>query len=184
MFVTKTTRGGGEPAMTRDEIEAELERHHGGAWAWSLACCGRDREEAEDVLQASYLKILDGRAAFSGRSSFRTFLFGVVRRTASEARRRRAVRSLFARRAVGAAAVPRGEAPEDRLAVAGALLRLPRRQREMLHLVFYAGMTVEEAAEALSVSAGTARVHYDRGKKRVAALLGLTRAGSGGRHGE
>ena len=34
------------------------------------------------------------------------------------------------------------------------------------------GMTVQEAADTLSISAGSARVHYDRGKKRLAALLG------------
>jgi DNA-directed RNA polymerase specialized sigma24 family protein len=34
------------------------------------------------------------------------------------------------------------------------------------------GMTVQEAADTLSISAGSARVHYDRGKKRLAAILG------------
>jgi DNA-directed RNA polymerase specialized sigma24 family protein len=34
------------------------------------------------------------------------------------------------------------------------------------------GMTVQEAAETLSIAAGSARVHYDRGKKRLAVLLG------------
>jgi RNA polymerase sigma factor (sigma-70 family) len=165
-----------------EAIEAELERHHRASFAWSLACCGRDREEAEDVLQTSYLKVLDGRARYAGRSSFRTFLFGVIRRTASESRRRRAVRRLFAARRTGenaraSTASARGSGPEieERLALVAALGRLPRRQREMVELVFYAGMTVDEAGEALGVSAGTARVHYDRGKKHLAALLGIAR---------
>jgi len=159
--------------MTRGEIEAELQCHHRAGFAWSLACCGRDREEAEDVLQTSYLKILDGRAQFAGRSAFKTFLFGVIRRTAAEARRRRVFAGLFLSRPEHTRPADAEEASEERLALLDALSRLPRRQREVLQLVFYVGLTVEEAAEAIGVSAGTARVHYDRGKRRIAAVLGI-----------
>lgn len=157
--------------MNRGEIEAELERLHGDGFAWALACCGRDREEAEDVLQAAYLKLLDGRAWFGGRSSFKTFLFGVIRRTAAETRRRRAFRALSLSR-WSRREPPTEPGPEERLSLLAALRRLPRRQRQMLQLVFYLGLTVEEAAEALGISAGSARVHYDRGKRRMAGLLG------------
>src|SRR5882672_1289120 len=74
--------------MNQHDLEAELERHHPAAFGWALSCCRWAREEAEDVLQASYLKMLDGRARFDGRSTFRTWLFGVIRRTAAEQRRR------------------------------------------------------------------------------------------------
>lgn len=160
--------------MDAGEIEAELQRLHGAGFAWALACCGRDPEEARDVLQTSYLKVLDGRAAFAGRSSFKTFLFGVIRRTASEARRRDALRRLVL--ADWGRARPASDPlrePEERLTLLCALAKLPRRQREVLELVFSLGATVEEAAEALSISVGSARVHYDRGKKRLASLLGI-----------
>ncbi len=126
------------------------------------------------MLQTSYLKVLDGRARFAGHSSFKTFLFGVIRKTASEARRRSALRGLFLvkwerRRGEEAPAV----GPEDRLTLVSALEKLPRRQRQVLELVFTLGTTVEEAAEALAISVGAARVHYDRGKRRLAALVGV-----------
>jgi len=166
--------------MTPAEIETELERLHAAGFAWAMACCGRRREEAEDVLQASYLKILDGRARFAGRSAFRTFLFGVIRRTAAEGRRRSAVGRLFfgsggsGNDEADQASSPE-DAPEDRLALRAALERVARRQREVLELVFAFGMTVEEAAETMGTSVGSARVHYARGKKRLAALLGGVR---------
>jgi RNA polymerase sigma-70 factor (ECF subfamily) len=158
--------------MTPAETRAEIEKLHPAGFAWSMACCDRNRERAEDVLQASYLKILDGRARFAGRSSFRTFLFGVIRRTAAEERRRIAVtRMLFGRSMPEESSGGEG-APDERLAFRTALARLARRQREVLELVFSMGMTVQEAADTLSISAGSARVHYDRGKKRLAAILG------------
>jgi RNA polymerase sigma-70 factor (ECF subfamily) len=158
--------------MTPSEIEGQLEHLHPAGFAWALACCGRNREEAADVLQTSYLKILDGRARFLGRSTFKTFLFGVIRRTASEERRRSALRALLLgewgsdRRGVSP-----GEAPEERMTVLAALARLSRRQREVLELVFYMGMTVQETAEVLAISVGSARLHYDRGKKRLVRHL-------------
>ena len=53
-----------------------------------------------------------------------------------------------------------------------ALGTLPARQREVLDLVFFHEMTVEEAAEVMEVSTGTARTHYHRGKLRLLELLG------------
>ena len=52
-----------------------------------------------------------------------------------------------------------------------ALVQLPRRQREVLELVVSFGMTLQESAATLSISPGAASVHYDRGKKRLAAVL-------------
>jgi len=166
--------------MTPAEREIELEGLHAAGFAWALACCGRRREEAEDVLQASYLKILDGRARFAGRSSFKTFLFGVIRRTAAEERRRAAIRRLFlgtAKVDEGRLEAPAGEVgPVEHLALRDALATLSRRQREVLELVLSMGMTLQEAAETLSLSVGSARVHYERGKRRIAAVLGGRRA--------
>lgn len=161
--------------MNREELGAELERLHRASYAWSLSCCRGDREEAEDVLQESYLKTLDGRARFAGGSSFKTFLFGVVRRTAAEHRRFKWLHRLR----LAAWSQGRVESPsrlkglEARsLHLDGALGRLPARQREVLDLVFGHDMTVEEAARALGISTGSASVHYDRGKKRLRQALG------------
>jgi RNA polymerase sigma factor (sigma-70 family) len=52
-----------------------------------------------------------------------------------------------------------------------ALMQLPARQRETLHLVFYQDLSLSEAAEVMNVSVGTARQHYERGKKRLREAL-------------
>lgn len=143
-----------------------------------MACCRFDRGEASDVLQDSYLKVLDGRAVFRGESSFRTWLFGVVRRTASEHRRhvfrRLALRWQRDRHDVATVSPDPDSQLDDRTRadrLRMAMTKLPARQREVLHLVFYEDMTVEAAAVVMGVSAGSARTHYARGKARLRVLL-------------
>ncbi len=160
--------------MERDTFEREIEALHPASFSWAMACCRYRRQEAEDVLQESYLKVIDGRARFDGRSAVKTWLFSVIRRTAADRARRAFLRDLLAARWVPpdppAAPPPGGD---DRAAGALEALRgLPRRQREVLELVFYQDLTVEEAARAMGVAVGTARIHYHRGKKRLLEVLG------------
>ncbi len=166
--------------MSPEALKRELECLHPAAFGWALACCAGDRTAAEDALQTSYLKILDGRARFDGRASFRTWVFAVVRRSAAEEWRRAALRRLLALRALraldGAAATgtdPGGALvrSETTRQLMVALALLPRRQREVLHLVFYQDLTIAEAAEVLGVSLGTARTHYERGKAALRQRL-------------
>ena len=153
------------------------------AFAWALRCAGGGREEAEDALHTAYERILDGRAGFAGQSSFRTWLFGVIRRTAQEERRRGWLRVERLRRWFGrnSAGGPERVGADDagldleRRETAGrlgeALARLSGRQRQLMHLVFYQDLSVQEAADVLGVPVGTARTHYERGKARLRAVL-------------
>jgi RNA polymerase sigma-70 factor (ECF subfamily) len=167
---------GMEPG-TREEMERAIQEVHSSCFGWALACCHGRREEAEDVLQTSYLKVLDGKAAYNGSSNVRTFLFGVIRHTASERRRYDLVRFLGRSRLENG----NGASPPDPESIASdreaharlrdLLERLSRRQRDLLHLVYYQEMTIEEASEVLGISLGSARTHYERGKSRLRALL-------------
>lgn len=152
---------------------------HEENFGWALACAGRDRREAEELLQAVYLKVLEGRARYAGRSSLKTWLFAVIRRTASEHRRRAVLQRLRLLPIEHGAGAPSGAPTPEEDAVAAdrrtrlehALARLPRRQREVLLLVFYHEHTVEEAAQVLGIGIGSARTHYARGKTRLRELL-------------
>jgi RNA polymerase sigma-70 factor, ECF subfamily len=164
--------------MDRADLETKLEDLHPASFAWALGCCGRDRTDAEDVLQETYVKVLDGKARFDGRASFKTWLFAVIRMTAASHRRMRWWRDArFV--AQSPAPVPDGaESTEHQLvrsertaALLRAVSRLARRQREIIELVFNHEMTVEEAAVVAGVSVGTARVHYHRAKQRLLVEL-------------
>lgn len=160
-------------------LERDLEALHPACFGWALGCCRWNREEAEDVLQTVYLKVLDGRARFDARSSARTWLFAVIRRTAAERRRRRWLVDLLPARLLQMLPEPAcapdpeslAEAAQASARLRAALLTLSARQRELLHLVFYQDLTIEESAAILGISVGSARTHYHRGKARLRHLL-------------
>lgn len=143
-----------------------------------MRCCRNDRAEAEDVLHESYAKVLDGRAWFEGRSTFKTWLFGVIQRTAREQARWGWLRLTRLERwweqSIRHNSDGDGHGSEDDERVGGlrvALSHLSPRQQQVLHLVFYQELTIQEAAEVLAMPVGTARTHYERGKARLRQLL-------------
>ena len=165
------------------ELKVELEKLHSASFGWALSCCGRDRGEAEEVLQMVYLKILEGKARFRGEASLKTWLFAVIRNTALSERRRSLLRRLrlAADRETRPEPASLYEAPgasfersETQTQFQNALKSLPARQREALHLVFYEDLSLREAADVMRVSIGSARQHYERGKKKLRESLGQT----------
>lgn len=165
--------------MESAELRANLERYHSESFGWALSCCAHKHAEAEGVLQAVYLKVLEGKARFDGSAAFKTWLFAVIRRTAADERRRHWLRGFgLLKYGERAGPVKLADSPDETLFRAEqqtqlrrALAELPRRQREVLHLVFYHELSLAEAAEVMRVSLGAARTHYERGKKRLRQLL-------------
>jgi RNA polymerase sigma-70 factor (ECF subfamily) len=159
----------------RDNI-AEL---HDEAFVWALTCCRGDRTEAQDVLQRAYIKAIeDDGERFEGRSSLKTWLFGIIRWTAHERRRKfaRRFRLLSTWRPQDEVAPPRQPIEEvavraRRERVLAALDDLSDKQRAVIELVFYHDLSIREASEVLDMSLGTARTHYARGKKALADSL-------------
>ena len=126
----------------------------------------------------SYLKVLDGSARFDARSSFRTWLFGVIRRTALQTTRKHLVREKLLKALFFGRIEPSHQGPHTMLeysrnseVLVQALLKLSNQQGRVLQLVFYHDMTIKEAAQVMGVSLGSARTHYARGKKNLGSML-------------
>ncbi|MFT5465283.1 MAG: RNA polymerase sigma factor (sigma-70 family) [Verrucomicrobiales bacterium] len=156
--------------MKLADLHSQLESLHPNSFAWAVACCRGDRDEAADVLQTAYEKVLNGKARFGGGSALKTWLFGVIRLTAQEFFRRTVRRNEALEKLT---LEPRSWSEEviDAEQVGLALNQLSPQQRELTHLVFYEGMTIQEAADALEVSVGTARQHYARAKQKLREQL-------------
>lgn len=165
--------------MSDYELRTELEKYHRESYGWALSCCAYNHAEAENLLQAVYLKALEGKARFDGRASFKTWLFAVIRKTANDERRRQLLRRFRMDRyqeSIVRAACGEGQdeviyRSEIRESFRRALAELPRRQREVTQLVFYHDLSLAEAAEVMGVSLGSARTHYERGKQHLRRLM-------------
>lgn len=159
--------------MEISELKAELEKLHAASFGWALSCCRQNRSDAEEVLQNVYLKILQGRAVYRGESRLQTWLFAVIRKTAISERRKQLLRTLHSIVSPGVDDELESELERSEMQrrFRKALAQLPARQRETLHLVFYQDLSLSEAAEVMNVSVGSARRHYERGKKRLREAL-------------
>jgi RNA polymerase sigma factor (sigma-70 family) len=165
--------------MESPTIRSRLVALHSDCVGWAMVCCRQDLEAAREVVQMSYLKVLEGRARWDGLAEFRTWLFAVIRNTAAARRRRVWLRAGLLARLRARPAVPEPLPDPEASAAAAeavgqlrrALARLSRRQREVLHLVFYQGMTIDDTAAVLGLAPGTVRLHYERGKRGLRRLL-------------
>jgi len=151
-----------------------LAANHEELYGWSLTRCDFDRAAAEDLMQSAYVEVLSGRARFDNKSSLKTFLFGVVQMLARSRYRKLATRLRLLRQAAAEpaqlASDDRGREPRSER-IWQSVRGLPARQRDITELVFCREMTIEEASRVMGVTVGTGRVHYDRAKKALAAVL-------------
>ena len=179
-----------QDTLTSSDLERQLKAIHADALRWAISCARGDADEGADLLQEAYIRLLDGRATFEGRSTLKTWLFGVIRGLAINHQRglRRQLR-LLAHRATALARSLHSDRPEEGstslsllvgaearaeegAALDAALSALSARQREVIELVFVHELTVEEAAGIMDVAVGSARTHYARAKERLAQRLG------------
>jgi RNA polymerase sigma-70 factor (ECF subfamily) len=179
-----------EPLVEAEQVTAgALQALHREAWSWALRRCDGRTAEAEDVLQTAYARVIDGSARYDGRSQLRTWWFAVIAHVAREHRRRTSFGAAWFARWFASVDEPvdphspetAAACDDDRARVLAALDALPPRQREVLELVFYRDFTLEEAAQVMGVGVGSARTHYHRGKRALAARLsGLERERAAG----
>lgn len=165
--------------MDETELRRSLTSLHSASFAWAVMCCRHDRALAEEVLQSVYLSLLDGKTSFEGKAAFKTWLFAVIRNFARDRVRgrwwSRAVRldleGLIELADTSGSVESRLDTNDETIAVRNALTRLPNRQREIIHLVFYEQLSIAESARVMNVSVGSASQHYARAKSNLQKQL-------------
>jgi RNA polymerase sigma-70 factor (ECF subfamily) len=152
-----------------DRAVEHLPRLYRAARAWS-----RSREEAEDIVQETYARVL-ARPRFLRGESELAYLLRALRNTLLSQRRTESRRPQTAPLVDSLAVGPRGggdPAEEaERREVYAAIHGVPDEFREALVAVDVVGLSYGEAAQALGVPEGTVTSRLFRARDRVAQHL-------------
>lgn len=131
-----------------------------------------DRAAAEDIVQDAFVRVFDSRARLRDSDKALAFLRQAVLNRARSTLRRRLVAKKYQSRLATSDTYPddtnRGM---DRAVLAGALARLPRRQREAVVLRYYADFSELRTAELMGCSQGAVKSYCSRGVARLSELL-------------
>ena len=134
----------------------------------------REQADADDLVQDTLLRALANTHLYEPGSDLRAWLFTIMRNQflagAAKANRFISMLRVFAETDHGAG----GDPSETRLVlrdVAGALRRLPSKQRIAVMLACVQGKTYEEVAEAMGLSVSAVRCHLARGRNRLRTAM-------------
>lgn len=161
-------------AADRDEAAfAAIVRRHGGMVFDVCRCVLRNDADAEDAFQATFLILVRKCGSLRKADSLAAWLHGVAVRTA-----RKALAAVARRRKVEPLAPVRDAAsPDDqswgevRRIVHEELHALPDRYRAPLVLCYLQGLTQEQTATALGVTAVAVKKRLERGRGKLRAAL-------------
>ena len=117
-----------------------------------------DRDDADDLLQDTWLRVARGARGFDATRTVRPWLYGIAANLARDLHRRRAVRTRALREgALEASQQAASPKPVERIDMRERLARLPERLREVLVLRYFGGLDEAEMADALGIPRGTVK---------------------------
>ena len=149
----------------RDAGEALFDRHFS-----SISRFFRNKVTTgvDDLVQKTFLGLVESRDSFRGHSSFRTFLFAIAHNVLSKHYRTRS-RNKMDLESVSAADLAPGQSSlmakklEHRL-LAQALRTIPLQYQMLLELQYWESLSTSEIAEVLGVPQGTAKTRLRKAK--------------------
>lgn len=104
-------------------------------------------------------------------AELRLWLFGVARMTLRGGARDSARRLRLVERVSALASVPEDSDEALALDVRAAIAALPSRQRELVELVHWEGLTLVEASQVMGIRDSTARSHYAKARRALEVTL-------------
>ncbi len=158
------------------ELLAELLLRHRQALLTRCYLYLQNRQDAEDAVQETELRVFRAVHGFRQESSFRTWLCAIADRQCHDLARKRArhVLSDHVRELIEIheeSLRRRTEAVEERDLVRRVMQRMPRRERDILMLRFYVDLPLQEMADSLGIGLSAAKMRLYRALDLFAAQI-------------
>lgn len=157
-----------------EALEALYVAHWRGLVRLAVLLVG-DQGVAEEVVQDAFVSTHGRWRRLRDQDKALAYLRQTVVNRSRSALRHRAVVDRHARSSSAPVDLPGADSSvvdrERRSAVIAALGALPDRQREVLVLRHFAGLSEAEIADALGISTGSVKTHASRGSARLRQLL-------------
>jgi RNA polymerase sigma-70 factor (ECF subfamily) len=135
----------------------------------------RDGSEIADIVHETMLGVWRGAGGFEGRSTVRSWIFGLARHKATDHLRRQARIRLDGPDETVPDDEPSVEtviaASQDAERVRLCVGKLPQRQRAAIHLAFFEDLTYAQISEAEGVPEGTIKTRIFHAKKLLMRCL-------------
>ncbi len=151
-------------------------RHSGKVYAYLKRHLPSQNQSADDLLQASFLKLHEHRAKYDPKYPFLAWLFSITRNNMIDALRRKNATPTesaeLERMAQGQAVIEDVSRESD---VEAALSGLPAAQRNLIQMRFKDGLSFEEISNRLGESQATIRKRISRTVQGLRKVLGSTR---------
>ena len=134
--------------------------------------CLCDKTLAEDAAQETFLKVYRSMDSFRGESSEKTWILKIAMHACYDINHSRWFR--FMDRHVTPEMLPdrsAGTANDRDDELTAAVMKLPRRLREVILLRYYQGLKINEIADALNISHSSVSGRLKRGREKLKDLL-------------
>jgi RNA polymerase sigma-70 factor (ECF subfamily) len=129
---------------------------------------------AADLVQETYLRVVEARSTFRAEMPFRPWLFAIARHVALDAYRRRkrtTTREVAVEAGAALAVEPPAEDHVDGTRLVERLRRLPASQNEVLWLARVEGMTSVEIGRIVGATPAAVKVRLHRATAKLKAML-------------
>jgi len=153
------------PNNTReDELRRLIALYKNDLMRMSCACL-KDSALAEDAVQETFIKAYQAMATFRGDSSEKTWLMRIAINTCRNIRRDSWFR--FVDRNVMLDTLPSQATSNEDRALMEAVMALPYRNKEVMLLYYYQGLTLEEISSTLGVAVSTVSIRLKKARERL-----------------
>jgi RNA polymerase sigma-70 factor (ECF subfamily) len=158
----------------RDALEMLFEKHYLSVYRLSYRWCGV-RENAEDITQDVFVKLVQKLNTFNQKASFRTWLYRITINTAKDYHRKNAKKYTVESSFDDDNVQDNPQTQEDRIAAKQLykkIHQLPEKQREAILLVFAEGLSHKDAARILNCMETTISWRIFQARKTLKASMG------------